>query len=207
MTPVTQGGDQPRVLGTSIKPYAAEFMIHTPVDAMYKIVSDHSLSVDDIESMHLKVYEFAMQLADEEAYHPQSRERADHSLPYCMAVALLERGLGPEQFAHEQWKDPKVKELMSRIKVTLDPELDKIYPKSRPVDLNITTKEGETFHERVEYPKGDPNNPMTEAEVTAKFMRLARRLMSEKQAQGIVDTVWAFEDLDDVGMLMKQLVV
>jgi len=120
---------------------------------------------------------------------------------------LLEGDLGPEQFQREQWKDPKVIDLMSRIKITADPELDRLYPPARPADLEILTKKGERLRARVDYPKGDPHNPMTDAEVEAKFRRLARRLMGEGQIRRIIETVKNIEKVDDIGELMDLLVV
>jgi len=96
---------------------------------------------------------------------------------------------------------------MSRIKVTMDPELEKVYPKARPADLEIRTKSGQVYRKRVDYPKGDPNNPMSDEEVQAKFRRLAKPLMREKQIQSIIDTVNSLENLDDIGYLMQLLVV
>ncbi len=207
LSPVVKGGDKPRILKTAIKPYASEYMTHTPLEAMYTIVEEHGLKPDDIDTMHLKIYEFAMQLASEECYQPKTREQADHSLPYCLVVGLMEGDIGPEQFAHEQWKNPEVLDLMSRIKVTMDPELDKIYPAARPAHLEIRTRSGEIFQKRVDYPKGDPNNPMSDEEVQAKFRRLAEPLMRKPQIQSIIDTVNTLETLDDIHSLMDLLVV
>ncbi|MFC1860116.1 MmgE/PrpD family protein [Chloroflexota bacterium] len=207
LSPVLKGGDKPRILKSAIKPYASEYMTHTPLEAMYAIVEEQGLKSEDVDSMHLKIYEFAMQLADEECYQPKTRERADHSLPYCLAVGLIEGDIGPEQFAHEQWRDAKVLDLMSRIKVGLDPEMDKIYPKARPADLEIRTKSGKVYRKRVDYPKGDPNNPMSDKEVQAKFRKLAEPLMGKKQVQSIIDTVNSLENLEDVGYLMELMVV
>jgi 2-methylcitrate dehydratase len=205
--PVIKGGDKPRILKSGIKPYAAEYMTHTPLDALRLIVKENNLKPDDVDSMHLRMFEFAMQLAAPDRYKPDTREQADHSLPYCLAVGLLEGDLGPEQFKHDQWKDPKVLDLMSRIKVTMDPELEKVYPNGRPADLEVTTKDGKTYRKRVDFPKGDEKNPMTDEEVQAKFKKLAGPLMSEWRMQRIIDTVNNIEDVDDIHKLMELLVV
>ena len=205
--PVLKGGDKPRILKSGIKPYAAEYMTHTPLDALQAIVKENNLKPEEIDGMHLRMFEFAMQLAAEDRYKPDTREQADHSLPYCLAVGLFEGDLGPEQFAHEQWKDPKVLDLMSRIKVSMDPELEKVYPKARPADLEMWTKDGRTFRKRVDYPKGDENNPMTDEEVQAKFRKLARPFMSEKRVQTIIEAVNHIEELDDIHEFMNLLVV
>lgn len=208
LTPIIKGSAKMRILDTCIKPFAAEFMTHTPLEALFTLVRKHGATADDVEEIHLRTHQLAnFILAQPESYKPQTRETADHSLPYCLAVGLLEGDLGPEQFQREQWKDPKVIDLMSRIKITADPELDRLYPPARPADLEILTKKGERLRARVDYPKGDPHNPMTDAEVEAKFRRLARRLMGEGQIRRIIETVKNIEKVDDIGELMDLLVV
>jgi 2-methylcitrate dehydratase len=120
---------------------------------------------------------------------------------------LAESDLGPEQFAREQWKDPKIIDLMSRIKISEDPAMTKLYPPARPADLQIRTRDGKIYQKRVDYPKGDPHNPMSDGEVKTKFRKLARPLMSEARVQSIIDCVDNVEHLTDTGQLMALLVV
>lgn len=158
--------------------------------------------------MNLQTFRSAVGvLAKEGAYKPQTKETADHSLPYCLAVGLVEGDIGPEQFAHEQWKDPKIIDLMSKIKVTEDSELSKLYPPARPADLQIRTKNGNVYRNRVDYPKGDPHNPMSDEEVKTKFRRLAEPLMKEERVKAIIDCVDKIENVADTGQLMALLVV
>jgi 2-methylcitrate dehydratase len=207
LTPTIKGAEKPRILKCGLKPYASEFMSHTPIEAMFKILKEHPLKPEDIESMHLKTYGNAMLIAREEYYTPKNRETADHSIPYCLAIGLMEGDVGPDQFAHEQWKDPRVLDLIARIKVTEDPELDKLYPGARPADLEICTTSGQAYQNRVDYPRGDPNNPMSEEEVQLKFRKLARPLMREKRIQKIIDTVGRIEQVEDVCQLTGLLSV
>ena len=208
LAPLTRGADKPRILGTAIKPYSAEYMSHSALEALYSILREHPLRAADIESMHLQTFSTAIGvLARDGAYKPQTRETADHSLPYCLAVGLIEGDIGAEQFAHEQWKDPKVLDLMSRIKVTEDPELSKLYPPARPASLEIRTRDGNVYERRVDYPRGDPHNPMSDEEVKAKFRKLARPLMKEDRIKAIIDCVDRIENVADTGQLMKLLVV
>jgi 2-methylcitrate dehydratase len=208
LTPLTKGGATPRILRTAIKPYASEYMTHSPLEALFSILKEHPLKVEDVESMTLQTFRTAIGvLARPGAYTPQTRETADHSLPYCLALALAEGDLGPEQFAREQWKDPKIIDLMSRIKISEDPAMTKRYPPARPADLQVRTRDGKIYQKRVDYPKGDPHNPMSDEEVEAKFRKLARPLMSEARVKSIIDCVDNVEHLTDTGQLMELLVV
>jgi len=207
LTPIIEGAKTMRILDTCIKPFASEAYTHSPLDALFNLVKKHGIRADDVEEIHLRTHEFVTVLVGPSAYKPQSRETADHSLPYCLAIALIEGDLGPEQFQREQWKDPQVLDLMSRVKVTVDPDLEKLYPPARPADLEIRTKKGERVRTRVDYPKGDSHNPMTDEEVQAKFRKLAAPLMEESQIRRIIDAVDNLEGVDDVGKLIELLVV
>jgi 2-methylcitrate dehydratase len=208
ITPLTKGGDTPRILRTAIKPYAAEYMTHSPMEALFAILKEHPIKAEDVESMNLLTFRTAIGvLARPGAYTPQTRETADHSLPYCLAVGLYEGDLYPPQFAREQWKDPKIIDLMSRIKISEDPAMTKLYPPARPASLEIRLKDGTSHSRRVDYPKGDPHNPMSDDEVKAKFRKLVRPLMSETRVNAIIDCVDNVDDLVDTGQLMSLLVV
>jgi 2-methylcitrate dehydratase len=208
LTPLTQGGDTPRILRTAIKPYAAEYMTHSPMEALFALMEEHRIAPENVASMNLATFRTAIGvLARPGAYKPQTRETADHSLPYCLAVGLYEGDLYPPQFAREQWNDPKIIDLMSRITITEDPAMTKLYPPARPAELEIRMKDGTSFRKRVDYPKGDPHNPMSDDEVKAKFRKLVRPLMSETQVKAIIDSVDNVERLVDTGQLMSLLVV
>ena len=208
LAPLTKGAEKPRILGTAIKPYAAEYMSHSALEALFGILKEHPLKAADIESMHLQTFNTAIAvLAKDGAYRPQTKETADHSLPYCLAIGLIEGDIGAEQFAHEQWKDPKVIDLTSRIKITEDLALSKLYPPARPANLEIRTTDGNVYRRRVDYPKGDPHNPMSDEEVKAKFRKLARPLMREDRVKAIIECVDGIENVADTGQLMKLLVL
>ena len=208
LTPLTKGGDTPRILRTAIKPYASEYMSHSPLEALFQILAERPIKPEDVESMSLQTFRTAIGvLARDGAYKPQTRETADHSLPYVLAIALAEGALGPEQFAREQWKDPKIIDLMSRIRITEDAEMSKSYPPARPADLQIRTKDGKVYQRRVDYPKGDPRNPMSDEEVKTKFRKLARPLMSEARVKAVIDCVDRIDRVADTGELMKLLAV
>jgi 2-methylcitrate dehydratase len=208
LTPLIKGGEKMRILETSIKPFPCEFMIHSPLEALFTLVREHEIKAEDVVEMHLRTYEFAVTaLAQLRAYKPETRETADHSLPYCLAIGLIEKEVGLDQFRRDQWKDPEILKLMSKIKVTADPELEKLFPKARPADLEIITTKGEKLRARVDYPKGDPRNPMTDQEVQAKFRKLTEPLMAKEQINRIIEAVNNVENINDTNELMELLVV
>lgn len=208
LTPLTKGGSDLRILHSSIKPYAAAGMIQSPLTALFAIVKQHGIKPDDVDQIQLRTYEFATaHAAQAEAYRPETRESADHSLPYCIAIALIEGALGTDQFRNERWKDPEVLKLMAKVTVATDPELEKLHPHALPAHLDIRTKKGERFSQRVDHPKGDPLNPLTDEEIEAKFRSLASPLMGEHRITRIIQMANDIEEVDDIGELMDALAV
>jgi len=124
-----------------------------------------------------------------------------------MAIALVEGDVGPEQFDHEQWETLEIRGLMKKINFSVDPEFNKVFPKVRPAFVEIKTKKGKSYSQQVDYPRGAPENPMTDKELEAKFIGMASKVMGDKQIQQIFDMCYNLDEAQDIGQLMKLLVV
>ena len=135
--------------------------------------------------------------------YPKNKETADHSAYYVTAVAIKEQALGPDQYSPQKYNDPVIKELIGKINLEIDTSLDKF---GRAGITEITTKQGATYRCRIDYPKGHPNNPMTDDEISDKFHTLASKFMDEEQIKQIIDTIYSLDKLDDIGRLMDLLV-
>src|ERR1044071_9688982 len=87
-------------------------------------------SIEEIEWIKIETFDAAVDIigGEEEKWRPKSRETADHSLPYCVAVALADRKVGMEQFAESRFTDPALLELVARISVHRSSDLNKLYP-------------------------------------------------------------------------------
>ncbi|MBI2907931.1 MAG: MmgE/PrpD family protein [Chloroflexi bacterium] len=209
-TALTQGRERLRILDSQLKPYAAGYWTHTPVASALKLVRENNLKAEDIDLVQISGIRGAtVALAGEKAYKPTSKESADHSTPYAVAIAILEGDVGPDQYARQQWLDPRVLDLMSRIKCTFDPELDKFWAerRARTVNVEIRTRSGNSYSCLMDYPKGDTKNPMTQEEVEAKFRNLASKVMAEAQIRQVIRAVDGLEEVEDIGQLMELLVV
>jgi 2-methylcitrate dehydratase len=208
LTPLIRGGEKLRILSSKIKPYAAAGKIQPSLTALFSLLERHSIQAEEVEAVTVRTYEVARaQVAAPEAYQPANKESADQSLPYCIAVALIERALGPRQFREGRWRDPQVLALMAKVTVLTDPEFDKIYPATLPADVEILTKQGERFRARVDYPQGDLRNPVTDEEVEKKFRGLVSPLTTEARVSRIIEMVNRIEEVNDIGELMELLVL
>ncbi|MCK4964888.1 MAG: MmgE/PrpD family protein, partial [Dehalococcoidia bacterium] len=119
------------------------------------------------------------------------------------AIAIIDRQIGPDQFTPEKYNDSRVRELIDRVILKGDPSLDKV----RPAGISeITTKKGEKYSLRVDYPRGHAHNPMTDEEVVDKFTSMASRYMSDECVKQVIDTVFELEKLGDIGKLNRLMV-
>ena len=119
------------------------------------------------------------------------------------AIAIIYRVVGPDQFTEENYRGPKVKELIDKVSMEADPELD---PFVLAGSSEITTKQGAKYSCRVDYPRGHHHNPVPDNELEGKYRSMASKFMGEEQVKKIVDIIYDLENLDDVGTLTKTLI-
>jgi 2-methylcitrate dehydratase len=192
-----------KILDTYIKQYPSEYHSQAAVEAALELRKE--IEVEDIEVINIETYDTCVDIiaGDKEKWNPKTRETADHSLPYCVAVALCDGVVGLGQFAEERIKDPELQKIMTKIKVMRNPEHNKQYPEAFPCAIEIKSKSGETFTKTVTYPKGHPKNPLTDSELEEKFNTLNSDLINDDTVNEIIDNIWRLETLKDIGSFMK----
>jgi 2-methylcitrate dehydratase len=189
-----------------MKAFPTEALTHTPISAVLDLVREHDLKPEQVETVHIRSLARAADiLADPSKYDPQSKETADHSLPYVIAVALVDRQVTPLQFTQEKIMDATVRAQLKKVEVVADPEIEKVFPDLQRVVVTIRTTDGRSLERRLDYPKGDPRNPLTDREIEDKFNALAERTFSASARRRVVDAVWNLEKLDSVSRLMDML--
>jgi 2-methylcitrate dehydratase len=144
---------------------------------------------------------------DPEKWAPETRETADHSLPYIIAMALLEGKVDNGTYAAKKLKDPEVREFMKRVIVKEDRELTAAYPSSIPNRVTVKLDDGKKLTLQVDDPKGHPKNPMTEEEIEQKFRLLTRGILKEPQVEKVLKFVRTIEKQSDLSPLFGACVV
>ena len=129
-----------------------------------------------VEDIQIDTYGTAVMMTggDPTRWAPATRETADHSLPYCVAVALLDGKVTDESFADARLTDATVGALMRKVKVREDRSLTEAYPEGAPGRVTIRMTSGETHTRELRYPKGHAKSPMSGADVERKFRDLGR---------------------------------
>lgn len=202
-------GDDFMINRTSIKFWPAEYHSQSAIDAALQLREELQGNFEQIESLDIDTFNAAVDIigGEEEKWFPKSRETADHSLPYCVAVALVDGQVDLEQFDDAHLNDPRISTLIQKIRVNRNADLDKLYPEGIPNLLQIKTRDGKTYSKQVTYPRGHAKNPMTDEEVEAKFRRLACRMLSPAQTSFLLDQLWHLEEQDEVGGILEAFAV
>jgi 2-methylcitrate dehydratase len=197
-------GESWRITQCGMKAFPTEALTHTPISAVLAVVKDNNLSPDDIARVHIRTTARGADiLSDPSKYDPRSKETADHSLPYVIAAAIAEHQVTPLQFTPDKIADPVIREQLKKIVVTADPEIEKLFPALQRVIVRIHTIDGREFTQQLDYPKGDPRNPLTDAEVEEKFEALAEPVMSLEARRRAIEAIWNLEKHTSVTELMK----
>ncbi len=196
-------GESWRIKQCGMKAFPTEALTHTPISAVLDIVKSNDLKPEQVEKVQIRSLARAADiLSDPSKYDPQSKETADHSLPYVIAAALAERQVTPVQFELKKIMDPTIRAQLRKVEVVADPEIEKVFPALQRVIVNLTTVDGQTFTKQLDYPKGDPRNPLTDAEVEEKFAALAEGVLSDGAQKKLKNAIWNLEKAGSVSKLM-----
>ena len=199
-------GESWRITQCGMKAFPTEALTHTPISATLDLVKQNDLRPDEVQQVQIRSLARAADiLSDPSKYDPRSKETADHSLPYVIAAALVDRQVTPAQFTMEKIMDPTIRAQLKKIEVVADPEIEKVFPALQRVIVNITTKEGRTFTRQLDYPKGDPRNPLTDTEIEEKFAALAEGVLSKRAQEKLKDAIWNLEKIGSVNKLMDMM--
>lgn len=188
----------------SFKPYACCKHSHAAIFA--GICLRESFRPEDIAKATIYVNDITDSLINNP--EPRTAYGCKFSIQYCLAVALIYGEVGIDRFTETAIQDPAVRDLMARIKVVRDPEIEAIKaadPTKLASRVEVELKNGEKREQLVEYPKGDPDNTLTIPEMRAKFDSLAVPVIGEEAAAAVADMILNLEDVSAPDRVLKQV--
>ncbi|MEE8121116.1 MAG: hypothetical protein V3T55_06275, partial [Anaerolineales bacterium] len=139
-------------------------------------------------------------------YKPDTKETADHSLPYVIAAAVVDGNVLPESFEEHKLRDPDIRATLQKIKVIADPEIDALFPNVKRASVTITLQDGSKHSAQTDYAKGSPEDPMSDNDLFAKFRANAHKTMSEERITDIIEQTMSFESVSTLEPYMNLLV-
>jgi 2-methylcitrate dehydratase PrpD len=180
------------IMRTSIKPHACCRYIQAPIDGLIDLAITNDIQPEQVERVEVAVLEAGWSLVCEprkRKYEPTNAVDAQFSVPFGAAVALTFRKAGLDQFSDENIKSPQIKILMDKVVLQKDTRIEKKFPVEWPSFVKVYLTNGQFFDKYVRFPKGDPENPLTWDELSAKFQSLATRVLPKERCDQIVRSV------------------
>lgn len=174
---------------------------HAPVDVVTALVRREGLNPADIKmgTVYVGTVTFAGDI-----HAPRNPDQAQFCAAFCIAVVLLQGHISVFDFTKEKLEDPAVRALMAKFSVRADTELDKHFPAERGARAEIELLDGRRLIHTIAHARGEPECPLTAAEVEEKFMLHVERILGPG-AQRVRDLVMAMETIGDVNELVVQL--
>jgi len=157
-------------------------------------------AVDQIESVSVRTYGLAAELHNQE---PTTSLASKFSIPFVVAARLTGEATGLTSLHDRDLSDPRLRGLMRRVKVTVDPELDAQYPAGRPSVVEITARDGRRFTERRDMPRGDADNPATADELRSKFLELTGPVLGPERAADLAGKLLRISECGNMADLVR----
>ena len=206
--PFEKTGDGPAsmILKTSIKFWPAEYHSQSAIEAalaLRKEIGDPA----KVKSMTIESHDASVDIigSEPEKWKPETRETADHSLPYITAVALIDGEITEKQFDRQRFSHPDIWKFLENVKVERHPELSGMYPEAAANIVHVELADGKRLTKRVNHSKGHAKNPLKDSQVEEKFLALVEPAIGQKRAKRIVDLAWKRDATANIGELMTAL--
>lgn len=187
-----------KIDSNSFKPYACCKYTHPSNYAAQLLRNEHNLKLEDIDRIEIRSNRIVKQLVDNA--QPKNPYGAKFSIQYSVSTMIKDGKLGVDEFKDAYLSDSEIRRVMQNVEVIVDPKLDQEYtvqPDRWAVELTITTKDGKKYVQFVEYPKGDPPNPMTWDETVEKFMDLSEPVYGKEICDKIYKLIDTLEEHDN----------
>lgn len=201
--PLETLGDDWETRRLYFKPYPSCRNNHAAVGGLIDLMREHQLTADAIKSITVGVAKWP---AGTTAYYrPKNTWDAQFSIPYAVGVAAVDGDLGPDQIAESRLTDPYVLAQADKVTVAVDAEAEAAWPGSLPGRVNLETVGGRRYEVYVPFPKGDPENPLTETELSDKFLKLVTPVLGGERATALLELLKRLEGEADYGEFCRRL--
>ena len=190
--------------GVSIKPYPCCADGHRCLDAILYLIKQHDIRSDDVASVECRTSDMVPQIMLR--HRPKTGAEAKFSMEFGMAVALLDRKAGLQQYTTERVVDPRVQELHTRVSFVHPPESSGyLGMETYPEQVTVKLHDGTVYSHEVLDNKGRPGNRLSEAALVEKYSECATRAISAERIDRSLDMLHGLEELSDISELMDVL--
>jgi len=184
-------GEDFHITRMTFKNHACCGHVFAAIDGALALQQQMRVLAPDIERVSIGTYKAALDVARHES--PRTAAEARFSLKYTVASALTHGSVRLAAFEPSRLEDPVTRELMRRIDVAIDPELDAAFPARRAARIAIESRDGRRGEHLQPTRKGDPEAPLTDAELEHKYLELASPVLGEERARELLARLWVLE--------------
>lgn len=187
---------------TNLKVFPSEYHSQAPLWLALDLRA--KVRVEDIAAIDVETYYTAYSEigSEPEKWEPKTRETADHSLPYLLAVGLTDGRINAASFSDERIHDPAVRSLMQRIRVSENKEFTSEFPAKLVTRIEVTTRSGQKLVETASYPKGHAKNPLNDADLESKFAGLTQDMLPPPRRDALMSALWDIDQAQDIGNII-----
>jgi 2-methylcitrate dehydratase PrpD len=191
-------GDHYSIMDVYFKPYTACRHTHGAAQAMLTLTEEKSISTDQIDRITVYTYGIATIAVGKGISQHDTFVSAQFSIPYVVAVCLLDGELGPRQLTEKRMADPKVINLAQKVTVEMDETLNSVYPEKTSSRVEIAMKDGDLLTKQIDIPQGDPRTPLEKDELATKVKRFAGD-RDEKKVEKVIELILNLEEVKKIG--------
>lgn len=191
--------DRWRLPLTCLKRYPAAYIIHSAIDAAIKLKTELGFRPEDVSEVTVEAFGWLVEdmvdgMGGTSRYQIDRRETADHSLPFCVAVGLLDGSYTMHQLKESRWEGDDLKAMLAKIRCVHDRSMDARFPAERPSRVTVTLADGTRHSAEFPYPKGDPRLPLSDDELRAKLASLAPTEFGAAAVERLADCALDFRN-------------
>lgn len=179
-------GKEFKIIENSFKIHASCRHTHPAMDCILNIMKENALTHDQIQNISIKTYQTVLNITDNP--NPDTVYASKFSSQFCAALIAIKGSASLIDYNKEILQSPVIRNMMEKVSVEADPYYENAYPEKWGAKVVITIKDGRTFSEGTEYPKGDPEKPADKEELIQKFktMTLDKVWNAEEKVQAIL---------------------
>jgi len=197
-------GEEYELMYTGIKPYSHCRQAHSAIDCVLDMRKKYGLGRRANEIKHIRVRTFSVATRGASKVF-NSLSQATYSIPFAVAVCICFGNAWIDQYVAENLTDPRIVDLAQKVDTCVDPELEALYDEKWPAIVEIEMNDGTVYSERHDIMKGEPEYPVTDAELKTKFLSLMGKGFPVEEAQEIWDMIFSMEILDNINTLTAKL--
>ncbi len=192
-------------LEIGLENYPTKGGAHSAIDCVLELLKSNNFMTDEIDDILVRATTGIASNKALQLFPPTNFYEAQNSMPYILAVTLIDKQCTTEQFTDEKIRDSKILDLAKLVRIESSEEADRLAPKTKTTFVDLKLKDGRTLTSRIDYCKGEPENPLSRVELNEKFKRVACEVLDERRMDQVIEVVGGLEEIVDFSSLTELL--